>query len=337
MPRRSILQQPTPTGIELDDGRRLELYDVVGSGAASSVHRAVIESTYGLRRNVAAKVFSRISSDDFDHVCAALAIAAQRAALVAHPNVVDTYDFVVHEHQPIIVSELVEGISLAELVDRYAEQRRRPPLDLALFIASEVAEALSGARAAIGDDGMQLGLLHLGLTPREVLLSRRGEVKVEGFGIGTARGGTSSVRSLRAVAGRANMMAPEIAAGEVGDARSDVFSVGVMLRELLVGPRFPRGITNAEAIRLAREGYVQPVCFQPHLPDELALVMTRAIEVDPDDRYPNATALAFDLRRVSLAMGVGDCRWFLRRTLDREFGDGTDESTIERPAPDDRD
>ncbi len=337
MPRRSLLQQLQPSGIELEDGRRLELYDVLGSGGVSTVHRAVVESTYGLRRTVAAKVFTRISSDDFDSVCGSLAIAAQRAALVSHPNVVDTYDFVVHQSQPIILNELVEGVSLADLAERCAERRRRPALDLALFIACEVTEALSGARAAIGDDGMQLGLLHLALTPRAVLLSRRGEVKVEGFGLGNARGGTSSVRSLRAVAGRASMMAPEVAAGDVGDARSDVFSVGVMMRELLVGPRFPRGITNAEAIRLAREGFVQPICFQPHLPDDLVHVMMRAIEVDPDARYPNATALAFDLRRVALAMGVGDGRWFLRRALDHEFGDGTDESTIERPAPDDRD
>ncbi len=337
MQRRSILQLPHDSAIELEDGRRLELHDVIGAGAGSSVHRAVIETMYGLRRTVAAKVFSRISSDDFEHVCGALAIAAQRVALVSHPNVVDTYDFVVHADQPIIVSELVEGVSLASLVERYAERRRRPPLDLALFIATEVAEALSGARSAVGDDGMQLGLVHLGLTPREVLLSRRGEVKVEGFGLGTARGGTSSVRSLRAVAGRANMMAPEIAAGDVGDARSDVFSVGVMMRELFIGPRFPKGITNAEAIRLAREGYVQPICFQPHLPDELVHVMHRALELDPEDRHPNATALAFDLRRISLAMGAGDCRWFLRRALDHEFGDGTDESTIERTLSDDRD
>lgn len=324
---------PSPcevSSLELDDGRTLHLLDVVGAGSATVVYRAVIESTYGLRRNVAAKLFGRISSDDLEQVSAALAIAAQRAALVSHPNVVDTYDLFVHDGQPIILTELVSGVPLDALVERHAERRQRLPLDLALFVATEIGEALSGARTAPDDEGMQLGLLHLGLSPREVLLSWRGEVKVEGFGLTTARGGTSSVRSLGAVAGRANMMAPEVAAGDEGDARADVFSLGVLLRELLVGPRFPGGISNAQAIRLAREGYVQPICFQPHLPDALVDVMQRAIEVDPDARFPNATAMVFELRRVGLAMGVGDGRYFLRRALDRELGDGTDETTAER-------
>ena len=181
---------------------------------------------------------------------------------------------------------------------------------------------------------MQLGLLHLGLTPREVLLSWHGDVKVEGFGLNVAQAGGSRVRSLGAVAGRANAMAPEIAGGEPGDARADVFSLGVMMRELLIGPRFPRGITNADAIRLAREGYVQPNCFQPHLPDDLACVIARAMEVDPDLRYPNASAMALDLRRIVLEMGAADGRFFLARAVDRELREGTNEITTERTGGD---
>ena len=320
--------------VALEDGRSLELYDVLGAGAASTVYRAVLESAYGLRRTVAAKLFGKIASDDAETVAASLAVAAQRGASVRHPNVVGIFDFVMCAGQPILVTELVEGVPLCVLAERYSEQRRRMPLDLALFILSEVCEGLSGARAATGEDGVQLGLHHFGLTPREVLLSFHGEVKVEGFGLSMAQADGSRVRSLRAVAGRANTMAPEIAGGEEADARADVFSLGVMMRELLIGPRFPRGITNGEAIRLAREGYVQPICFQPHLPEALAAVIVRAMEVDPDLRYPNTSAMALDLRRIVLEMGAADGRFFLARAVDRELREGDNEITTERSGGD---
>jgi hypothetical protein len=73
------------------------------------------------------------------------------------------------------------------------------------------------------------------------------------------------------------------------------------------------------------------MAFQPHLPEALVDVMTRALQIHPSDRYPNASALTFDLRRVAFAMGVGDGRVFLRRTLDRELGEDGSEVTAERP------
>jgi eukaryotic-like serine/threonine-protein kinase len=329
MSRRPLLAHDERFDFDLEDGRRLELCSVIGSGSGSTVYRAVIESPHGLRRSVAAKSFGIVSTDEADSVFDAIADAAQTSALVQHPNVVATLDSLVCERQPLVLLELVEGVDLRVLMDRYTERRRRMPLELAVFIALEVAEGLSGARNARGPDGMHLGLLHLGLTPREILLSWRGEVKVEGFGLDVARVGSSSVRSLRGVAGRAGMMAPEVACGVRGDARADVFSIGMLLRELLVGPRFPTGLSNAESIRRARDGYIQPITFAPDLPIDLAQTMTRALSIEPESRYPNASAMAFDLRRVALSLGVGDCRYFLRQALDREVREGLEGDTQE--------
>ena len=327
--RRSVLQCDERSDFDLEDGRRLELTTLIGSGSASAVYRAVIESPHGLRRSVAAKVFGVIATDDADNVHDRIANAAQRSALVQHPNVVPAFDYLIYQGQPVLLLELVEGVNLGALMERYVERRRRMPLDLAVFIALEVAEGLSGARGARGPDGVQLGLLHLALTAREILLSWRGEVKVEGFGLDVVRAGTSSVRTLRGVAGRAGMMAPEVACGQPGDARADVFSLGVLLHELLVGPRFPKGLSNAEAIRLAREGYLQPITLAPDLPADLFQTMTRALSVEPDGRHPNASALVYELRKIALGLGVGDARFFLRRALDRELREGLEEETHE--------
>ncbi len=306
--------------IEIDEGRRAHLVERLGKGTLSTVYRAVLESHHGVCREIALKLFHAIGSDESDHVALRLGEAASRSACVRHPNVVAVYEMGFAQAQPFFVEELVEGTTLATLMERYAQRERRMPSDVALFIATEMAEALNGARIAVDHDGVQLGLLHLGLTAREVLLSWRGEVKVSDFEVSIARGATSSVRSLRAVAARAATMAPEVAQGNPGDARSDVFALGVLVRELLVGPRFPKQLGNADTIRLAREGWMQPTVIPPNLGPGLEAVLDRALQVEPDDRYPNASALAFDLRRVALAMGVGDGRWFLRRALDREFG-----------------
>ncbi|MBC7018156.1 hypothetical protein, partial [Salmonella enterica] len=95
---------------------------------------------------------------------------AMRAACVRHPNVVKVYDFGQWRNQPYILTELVEGVSLQTLLDRHAEKSPRLPLDLAPFPASEIGEALSGARTARDHRGMQVGMLHLALGARKVLL-----------------------------------------------------------------------------------------------------------------------------------------------------------------------
>jgi serine/threonine-protein kinase len=308
----------------------VRLLDVLGRGSSAVVYRALLESGSRVRRLVAIKLFGTAASDDVDHVLDAAARTARRGACVRHPNVVEIYDVGLVQNQPFFVLELVEGASLQTLLDRYGATSRRLPLDVALFIGCEMAEALSGARTARDHEGFQLGMVHLGLGPRKVLLSWRGEVKVGDFETSMTLGASSSVRSLRSVTHRTSTMAPEVAQGAPGDARSDVFSLGLVLRELFVGQRFPKNVTNAEAVRLAREGFVQPISFQPHLPEALVQIMQRALQCDPAERYPNASALAFDLRRVALALGVGDGRLFLKRALEREWGNDA-EVTHELP------
>jgi eukaryotic-like serine/threonine-protein kinase len=320
--------------IDLGDSHRLELGAMVGKGAYAKVYRAVLASRVsGVRRPVAVKLYSAVSSDEIDQIIAIIAKSTRRMACIEHPNIARVYECGVWRGQPFVVSELVDGVTLGALQDAYQAKHRRLPTDLALYIATEVAEALAGARTARDLDGVQLGVVHHSVCAREVLLSWRGEVKLTDFEASTARAATSSVRSLRNVATRATAMAPEVAQGALGDARSDVFSLGVLLRELFIGPRFPSGLSNADAIRLAREGYVQPMTFQPHLPQGLVDIMLRAIEVDPELRYPNPCAMAFDLRRIAFAMGVGDGRYFLKSALHREWSEYAEEITSERDLP----
>lgn len=303
----------------------------LGKGSSTTVYSAVLEVASGVRRPVAVKLFSAVATDDMDKVLAVLQDAAERSAWISHPNVAAVHDFGLAARHPFLVSELVSGVTLASLVERFAVRDQRLPLDLALFVVMEVGEGLNGARLAVDDRRVHVNMLHLGLTMREVLLSWRGDVKVVDFGLSAARAASSSVRNARGLAIRTALMAPEVAQGDPGDARSDVFSLGMLARELLVGPRFPRGIGHAESVRFARDGYVEPCRHKPQLPEAVLRIVDRAIATDPRGRFPNASAMTHELRRATLAMGLGDGRYFLRRTLDREWGSDAHEVTKERP------
>jgi serine/threonine-protein kinase len=311
----------------------------MGRGSMATVYRGVYEGSCGLRRAVAIKMFDTIASDEHDGVLSALTMAAHRSACVRHPNVVRVEDFgLAGPAQPYAVIELVEGRTLSKLLASFVKRRERIPTDVALFIGNEIAEALAGARLASTPEGQRLGLVHGDLSPCDVLLSWHGEVKVSDFEVAIAARAASSVRSVRALARRVSFLAPEVARGQAGDARSDVFSLGIILREMLVGPRFPSFVTEQQALGWAREGIVHTGIFEPQLPSAVQCIVARALERDPANRYPHAGALGYELRRVALAMGVGDGRSFLRSALARIFAEENDdeptgEVRLTMPAP----
>ncbi len=304
--------------IALGAGRRLSLGPSLGTGAFSNVYAATLTLPYGVARPVTVKLFRLPSTDDLESATALVRRAAQTLALVSHPNVVELLEFAIIDQHPLLVLELIDGLSLQRLNEWFSELHRRMPLDLALFVGVEIAEGLNGARLAKNLRAMQLGTLHLDLTPKDVLLSRQGEVKVGGFGLAGIRQLESSVQSSSALSTRVAYLSPEVACGDRGDARSDVFTLGIILREMLVGPRLPPNVTGSVALRLSREGYIHPVTFEPHLPPAVKAVLARALELEPDNRYPHAGAMAFELRRAAIALGVGDGRAALRSMLAKE-------------------
>ena len=207
-------------------------------------------------------------------------------------------------------------MSLANFSARCEAAQRRVPLDLALFIACEVAEGLAGARHTLGAEGGVLNIAHHNLSPRQVMLSWNGDVKVGDFGWRPSGGVISGVRKTdRDIRAQIIHMAPEVARGSRGDGRSDVFSLGVILHEMLYGPRFRRDTDAHTMIDLAREGVVHRPITAPLLPRGIGDIVARALDVDPRARQSHAGMLAYDLRREALALGVADGRFFLRSAL----------------------
>ena len=154
-------------------------------------------------------------------------------------------------------------------------------------------------------------MLHGDLSPRQVLISKNGEVNVGDFGQGVLRQTVSHVRTRDYLA----YTPPEITAGRPADARSDVFSLGVILHDMMVGPRFAAGTSTIDAAKMVRDGVLHQPVLGPKLTPALRAILDGALDPNPDNRYPHARALAFDLRREVLKMGLCDVQTSVRHAI----------------------
>jgi serine/threonine-protein kinase len=314
--------------IPLGEERTVRLGQLIGRGQNASVYRGILSAPHRFRRALAVKVFDPAGWEDPTLLEDAIARTVRKAACVHHPNVVAPVEYARVGDRPVVLSELVEGTSLTRLQEAHARLGRRFPPDLALFIALEVAEALTGARDARTPDNATLHMRHHDLSPREILISWHGEVKVTDFGVSAALRGGTAITDFTNVARRCATMAPEVVCGGRGDGRSDVFSLGIVLRQMLVGPRFSESTSEPDMLALARDGAIPIGLMESPLHGPIEEILQRALAVDPAHRYADAGRFAFDLRRACLSMGVGDGRVFLRTAMRDLLG-----SEMKQPEP----
>lgn len=260
-------------------GGRYEIVRSLGWGGMAEVHLAVDRQ---LGREVAVKVIRDRFADD-DRFLARFRREARAAAALSHPNVVAVHDVGTHEGRPFIVMEFVPGRTLAELV------RDGGPMapTAAAEIGEAVARALGAAHAA--------GIVHRDVKPGNVMVTGDGRVKVLDFGIARALRWTP-LTETPAVQGTAEYMAPEYVRGEGADARSDLYSLGAVLYELLTGrPPFTGDSALQVAYKHLEEAPPLPEAVRPGIPAGLSAVVLRCLSKHPGDRYRRAAEVAADL------------------------------------------
>jgi serine/threonine-protein kinase len=301
--------------LTLSDGRVLSLVEPIGRGSLGEVHRGVLESAWGLRRPVAVKLIDVTSDDDQHELLRRVARTARGTACVHSAAVVQTLEVDRTEArgapQIFVVMELVSGESLASLLTTWRNADLHVPVDFALVVALKIAEGLGAALFSDDSYGGVTNLLHGDLSPRQILVSDVGDVKIADFGQGSLRDVVSHVRSRYAI----GYTAPEVACGQEGDARSDVFSLGVILHEMLVGPRFAPKTSTVDVIRMVQAGELHLALRAPNLPRALRDVLDCALAPDASFRYPHARAFAFDLRREMLKLGLCDTQTCIRQAV----------------------
>lgn len=258
----------------------------LGRGGMGVVFRAIDDK---LHRAVAIKFLA-------DGVADASArerfrLEAETASSLNHPHIVAVYDVGEHDGRRYIVSELVDGGTLADWA-RTARKDWRPRVELMIG----VADALAAAHAA--------GVLHRDVKPGNILLDANGYAKLADFGLakltaGGAGDGTHTAAGI--VIGTVAYMSPEQTLGQPLDARSDVFSFGVVLYELIAGRRPFDGNTDLEVMKAVAQGASTPL--PQDIPDALRNVIEKALEKDPAERYQSMRELVVDLRRVAHRRG----------------------------------
>lgn len=264
---------------------RYDLQTIIGQGGTAAVWRAVDRR---LDRVVAVKVLrSDLATDrTFPE---RLRREARAIAALDHPGIVEVYDAGSDEHDgielPYVVMEYVEGRSLRDLI--VAGERLTP--EHAMRVVADVLDALECSHRA--------GIVHRDIKPGNVMLTDADTVKVMDFGIARAVAGPAAeLTATSEVIGTAQYLSPEQALGSAVDGRSDVYSTGCLLYELLTGrPPFAGSSPVSVAYMHVREPVVSPLAVDPSLPPHYASVVLRALAKDPSERYPSAAAMRADV------------------------------------------
>ena len=232
--------------------------------------------------------------------------------LARHENLVHCHGLEASFGEPYLVMELVNGPSCAELLRAAAANAERIPLAVGAHIALAVLEGLAHLHEITAHDGARLGLVHRDVSPANVLLDRDGSVKLGDFGI--VQLGATSAAERALLQGKRGYMAPEQIAGDVLDARADVFSAALLTVELMTGqPPFAAG--SELALLLANYDGRPPGLDR--LPVPLRCVLMRALRRQRSERTPGARALAAELRAAALGLGLAPKREMLLELLER--------------------
>ena len=281
---------------------RYRLLERLGQGGMAEVFKA---KSYGVEGFEKVVVIKRILPElaESDQFVEMFIHEAKLAVRLSHANVVQVFDLGLAPGTVVggmpsadayyMAMEYVSGLDLATLLTRCRRQSVPVPIEMAVYVAAEVAKGLDHAHRRRDEQNQPLNIVHLDVSPQNVLLSLEGEVKVTDFGIAKARGviepnGVEDTRA-RQLKGKFGYMSPEHVEGDAVDARSDLFSLGTVLYELLAGVNPFSAPTSFETLRRVSTVEYPPVeLLRPDVPPELVALLKIAMAPKPDDRFADA-------------------------------------------------
>lgn len=281
---------------------RYELLHSIARGGMGEIFLARARGAGGFEKTVIIKTIVEHLAEEEEFITRFLDEGHIVVQLV-HGNIVPVFDMGEQDGTYFIAMEYVPGRDLRDVLKRLQMTGDVMPVDLALHIISELAKGLDYAHRKTDANGVSLGIVHRDISPSNVVISSDGEVKIIDFGIARAAGRMGKTVSGR-IQGKFCYMSPEQAAGRPLDARSDVFSAGVTLYEMLTGFRPFEGNSDLESLELVRRcEFDPPSTLNPCVPPEVDDIVMKALAKDPEERYPSAERLQVDVLQYLYQLG----------------------------------
>ena len=257
---------------------RYELLEVIGTGGMAVVYKA---RCHRLNRLVAVKVLKDEFSGD-EEFRRRFRAEGEAVAMLSHPNIVQVFDVSASDNAYYIVMELIDGISLKQ----YMEVKGVLNWKETLHFATQIAMGLEHAHSR--------GIVHRDIKPHNVMVLKNGSVKVMDFGIAQVM--NKSTTLTKEALGSVHYISPEQAKGSFTDSRSDIYSLGVVMYEMMTGrPPYDGESPVAVAIQHINGGAAMPSTLNPNIPRGMEQIIMKAMALDPRDRYTSATELLADL------------------------------------------
>lgn len=311
------LPRPEPPGIAYGPYRLLEK---IATGGMAEVFRAKRTGVAGFEKIVAVKRILPHLSYNKEFV----EMFVDEAKLVAglqHTNIVQIFDLGKIGASYYIAMEYVAGVDLRSILRKLKERKLRMPLDLAMFVVSQVAAGLAHAHQSKDGDGRALKIVHRDVSPQNILISWNGEVKLTDFGIAKAASKATTTEK-GALRGKLMYMSPEQAWAKPVDHRSDLFALGIVLYELISDQRPFLGSSDMSLLEKVRQGTVAPPSsLNPEIPARLEKLVMKALEKEPADRQRDAGAMHEELEAIlqepEHAVAAKDLTRFVRILFDR--------------------
>jgi serine/threonine-protein kinase len=284
---------------------KYKIVQELGVGGMGKVYKALLIGQAGFQRPVVVKRLR--DTQDSDHL-RSLVEEARRYALLDHENIGNILDFEQIGGELCIILEYIDGVSLAEYLDRHRTLGRLPDVELTVFIVSRVCRALQYVyeRAA---------MVHRDVSPSNIMMTREGAVKLIDFGIAT-RSGTKD----NYLTGKPAYMSPEMVVALRTDNRSDLFSLGAVFYEMLTLHRLFAAETTSQVLEQVISGRVRsPLRFNPTVPEGAMSILRKAVQRNPARRYQTAGEMGEACEHLLYDKGYGPTNLTLKQQVQKLF------------------
>lgn len=272
------------------------LMEKIAFGGMAEIYKAKTFGVDGFEKMLAIKKILPHYSSDREFI-SMLTDEAKLVVQLSHTNIVQVYDLGKVGDDYYISMEFIDGVNLREILYRAKELKEKLPLPICLFIASEICKGLDYAHSRKDASGKPLEIVHRDISPQNILVSFEGETKIADFGIAKAAQNVSETSS-GTLKGKVTYMSPEQAVGKPIDPRADIFSVGLILYEMITGERFFTGESQFEVLKKIRETNITQEILSQKIPAEVVPVLAQALTYTQKNRYQSAGEFQIALTRL---------------------------------------